>query len=118
MYIFKKNTYIYLYKYINIYIYIHICRRGAEDKIHKFIDNSSVTHGMAEHIVSPDVNEEFLDAVSNLSQKLNYLQLSTPGIQICIYIYVCIYMYVYMYLYVCIYILFRLTSMKSSWMLF
>ena len=60
---------------MNIFNY----RRSAEDKLHRFLDNSSVTHGMAEHIVSPDINEAFLDAVVSLSNKLKYLQQDSPA---------------------------------------
>lgn len=58
---------------------VHYHRRAAEDKLHCFLDNSSVTHGMAEHIASPDINEAFLDAVVSLSNKLKYLQQESPA---------------------------------------
>ena len=54
-------------------------RRAAEDKLHRFLDNSSVTHGMAEHIISADINEAFLEAVISLSSKLKYLQQDSPA---------------------------------------
>jgi hypothetical protein len=53
-------------------------RRTAEEKLHRFLDNSGITAGMTENILSPDVNETFLDAVVSLSNKLKYLQQITP----------------------------------------
>jgi hypothetical protein len=53
-------------------------RRAAEEKLHRFLDNSSVTAGMAENIISTDVNEAFLESVVSLSNKLKYLQQATP----------------------------------------
>ena len=54
-------------------------RRAAEDKIHRFLENSSINATMTEHIVSPDINEAFLEAVVSLSSKLTFLQQSTPA---------------------------------------
>lgn len=34
---------------------------------------------MAEHIISPDINEAFLEAVISLSNKLKYLQQDSPA---------------------------------------
>jgi len=54
-------------------------RRAAEERLHKFIDNSSISPDMASNIVNPSVNDAFLDAVLNLSNKLKYLQQTTPA---------------------------------------
>ena len=54
-------------------------RKAAEDRLHKFIDNSSVSPEMAANIAGSSVNDAFLDAVVNLSKKLKYLQQQTPA---------------------------------------
>ena len=54
-------------------------RRAAEDRLHKFIDNSSISPDLASNIVTTSVNETFLDSVVNLSNKLKYLQQITPA---------------------------------------
>ena len=54
-------------------------RRSAEDKVHRFLENSSINAVMTEHIVSPDVNEAFLSSVVSLSSKLTYLQQNVPA---------------------------------------
>jgi vacuolar protein sorting-associated protein 52 len=54
-------------------------RRAAEDKLHLFLEKASITPTMTEYIVSPDINEAFLDAVVNLSEKLQFLQQDTPA---------------------------------------
>jgi len=54
-------------------------RKAAEERLRKFIDNSSVSPDMAASIGSPTVNDAFLDAVLNLSKKLKYLQQLTPA---------------------------------------
>jgi hypothetical protein len=54
-------------------------RKAAEERLRKFIDNSSVSPDMAASITSPTVNDAFLDAVLNLSKKLKYLQQLTPA---------------------------------------
>jgi hypothetical protein len=38
-------------------------RRAAEEKLHKFLENSSLSPELATSIVGPDVTEQFLDAV-------------------------------------------------------
>lgn len=53
-------------------------RRSVEEKLHKFLDNASVLPQVASNIVSPHINEEFLDAVVTLSQRLKYLEQTTP----------------------------------------
>lgn len=69
---------VYLTKF-KTHLFICSCRRAAEDQLHRFLDNSSITHGMAEHIVSADVNDAFLEAVMSLSDKLKYLQQEMPA---------------------------------------
>jgi hypothetical protein len=54
-------------------------RRAAEDTIHRFLENASINATMTEHIVSPEVNEAFLEAVVSLSSKLKFLQQSSPA---------------------------------------
>lgn len=54
-------------------------RRAAEEKLHKFIHNCSPDPELAESIATPSVNEDFLKAVINLSNKFRYLQQSTPA---------------------------------------
>ena len=54
-------------------------RKAAEDRLHKFIDNSSISPDMAAIISGPTVNDAFLDAVGQLSKKLAYLQQSLPA---------------------------------------
>jgi hypothetical protein len=54
-------------------------RRAAEDKVHRFLENSSINAVMTEHIASPDVNEAFLSSVVSLSGKLTYLQQVAPA---------------------------------------
>lgn len=49
-------------------------RRAAEERLHKFLDHSTVSPEMAEIIASNDINEQFLEAVVSLSTKLGYLQ--------------------------------------------
>jgi len=50
----------------------------VEEKLHKFLDNASVLPQVASNIVSPHINEEFLEAVVTLSQRLKYLEQTTP----------------------------------------
>jgi hypothetical protein len=54
-------------------------RKAAEEKLHTFIANATLSPDLADKIISPDVNEAFLIAVSSLNDKLNYLhQQSVP----------------------------------------
>ena len=53
-------------------------RRSVEEKLHKFLDNASVLPQVASNIVSPHINEDFLEAVVTLSQRLKYLEQTTP----------------------------------------
>lgn len=54
-------------------------RRAAEEKLSKFLYNSNVTHDMVAAIVSSEVNDQFLDAVVNVSKRFKYLQQTTPS---------------------------------------
>jgi len=54
-------------------------RRAAEEKLHKFLENSSLSPELAASIVGPDVTEQFLDAVVCLSSKLRYLSQAKPA---------------------------------------
>ena len=54
-------------------------RRAVEEKLHKFLDNASVLPHVANSIVSPNINEDFLEAVVTLSQRLKYLEQTTPA---------------------------------------
>ena len=54
-------------------------RRAVEEKIQKFLDNSSVLPQVATSIVSPHINEAFLEAVVTLSKRLKYLEQQTPA---------------------------------------
>lgn len=54
-------------------------RRSVEDKLHNFLDNASILPSMASSIISPVVNETFLDSVVNLSKRLQYLEQTTPA---------------------------------------
>ena len=48
-------------------------RRAAEEKLHTFIDRCVLSPELCEKIVSPEVNEGFLQAVISLSEKLKFL---------------------------------------------
>lgn len=48
-------------------------RRAAEEKLHKFLENTTLLPNFADSIVGPDINEIFMEAVLKLNQKLNYL---------------------------------------------
>lgn len=54
-------------------------RRAAEELIHKFVDQTAVNPEMASIINTSVVNEEFLDAVVDLSKKMLYLQQKVPS---------------------------------------
>lgn len=54
-------------------------RRGAEEKLHKFLQNCSPDPDLAESIATPTVNEDFLKAVISLRTKFQYLQQSGPA---------------------------------------
>jgi vacuolar protein sorting-associated protein 52 len=54
-------------------------RRAAEELIHKFLDQTAVNPEMAAIISSAPVNEEFVQAVVDLSKKLHYLQQKAPS---------------------------------------
>lgn len=49
-------------------------RRAAEEKLHKFIDSSSLSPDLSSAIMSSAVNDHFLTAVVALNNKLKYLQ--------------------------------------------
>jgi hypothetical protein len=55
-------------------------RRAAEEKIHQFLHNSSPDPDLAECIITPLVNDEFLKAVISLRNKFQYLQQSEPAL--------------------------------------
>lgn len=38
-------------------------RKAAEEKLHHFIENSTISAEFSEKIISPEVNDEFLKAV-------------------------------------------------------
>jgi hypothetical protein len=54
-------------------------RRAAEELIHKFLDQTSIDPEIAHIIVTSPINEQFLDAVIDLSKKLKFLQQDTPS---------------------------------------
>ncbi len=54
-------------------------RRSVEDKLHLFLENASILPSMASNIISPNVNEGFLEAVVNLSKRLSYLEQTSPA---------------------------------------
>lgn len=54
-------------------------RRAVEDKLHVFLDNASILPSMASSIVSPVVNEAFLESVVQLGKRLQYLEQTTPA---------------------------------------
>jgi hypothetical protein len=54
-------------------------RRAAEELIHKFLDQTSVDPEIANIILTSTINEQFLDAIIDLSKKLKYLQQDTPS---------------------------------------
>jgi hypothetical protein len=54
-------------------------RREAEEKLHKFIQNASLTVEAAERIHSNEVSEGFINAVSSLQEKLEYLNQDIPA---------------------------------------
>ena len=49
-------------------------RKAAEEKLHEFLSNSTITSEFTERIVSPEVTEEFMKAVLSLNDKLHYVQ--------------------------------------------
>jgi len=53
-------------------------RRQAEDKLQRFLENSTITPDMTANIVSPDVNAAFLESSVILSNRLKYLQQTSP----------------------------------------
>eukprot|EP01038_Epipyxis_sp_PR26KG_P011064 gene11064-14850_t len=54
-------------------------RRAAEEKLHKFLENSTILPSMASNIMSPVFNEGFLEAVIALSNRLQYLEQTSPA---------------------------------------
>ena len=54
-------------------------RRAAEEKLHTFIDRCVLSPEFCEKIVSPEVNEGFLQAVISLSEKLKFLTKPPSG---------------------------------------
>jgi hypothetical protein len=54
-------------------------RRAAEEKIHKFLENSSILPSMTSNITSPSVGESFLESVIILSNRLKYLEQTAPA---------------------------------------
>jgi vacuolar protein sorting-associated protein 52 len=54
-------------------------RRAAEELIHKFLDQTSIDPEIANIILTSTINEHFLEAIIDLSQKLKYLQQDTPS---------------------------------------
>jgi hypothetical protein len=53
-------------------------RREAEEKLHKFLENVIIHPNLAQSIMSPLVNENFLDAVVILDKRLKYLEQNNP----------------------------------------
>ena len=49
-------------------------RRAAEEKLRKFLDNTSITPELASVVTAGNVNEAYLEAIIELSTKLKYLQ--------------------------------------------
>lgn len=54
-------------------------RRAAEELIHKFLDQTSIDPEVANIIAHSPINEQFLDAIIDLSKKLKYLQQEAPS---------------------------------------
>ena len=53
-------------------------RKAAEERLRKFVDNSSISPDMAANITSATVNDAFLESVDQLTKKLKYLQQQYP----------------------------------------
>ena len=54
-------------------------RRSVEEKIRTFLDNASILPQVSASIMSPSINEAFLESIIILSQRLKYLQQSDPA---------------------------------------
>jgi vacuolar protein sorting-associated protein 52 len=54
-------------------------RRIAEELLHHFLENASISPDAMTTIADNTIDEEFLEAVVDLSNKFNYIQLSTPA---------------------------------------
>jgi hypothetical protein len=49
-------------------------RRNVEDRLHAFLEKANISPAVMSHIMSPVVNEPFLDAVTLLGKRLMYLE--------------------------------------------
>lgn len=54
-------------------------RRAAEDKLHKFLENTTITPELATTVTTGVVNEAYLEAIIELSNKLRYIQQNAPA---------------------------------------
>mmetsp|Transcript_20438 Transcript_20438/g.34213 ORF Transcript_20438/g.34213 Transcript_20438/m.34213 type:complete len:714 (-) Transcript_20438:96-2237(-) len=54
-------------------------RRHAEAILHRFLEKGSILPSVAARIVAADINEDFLDAIVTLTQRLKYLELADPA---------------------------------------
>lgn len=54
-------------------------RREAETILHRFLDNGSIMPWVASTIVSDFINDEFLNAIVVLSERLKYLEQTEPA---------------------------------------
>jgi hypothetical protein len=54
-------------------------RRAAEEKLNKFLENTSITPDLAATIAAGIVNESYLEAIIELSRKLRFMQNKTDG---------------------------------------
>lgn len=54
-------------------------RREAESMLHRFLDNGSIMPWVASTIVSDYINDEFLNAIVVLSERLKYLEQTEPA---------------------------------------
>ena len=53
-------------------------RRGAEELLHKFLDNAAIKPDFAQNITDDNINEVFLESVMDLSKKLKYFDHNEP----------------------------------------
>lgn len=54
-------------------------RRAVEEKMHMFLEKAAIKPSLASSIMSPHVNDLFLDAVVNLSSRLKFLERDVPA---------------------------------------
>lgn len=54
-------------------------RRNVEEKLNKFLEKTTVSPHLTQHIMSPHINDGFLESVIVLADRLKYLEQQYPA---------------------------------------